>query len=61
MKIIKVSNFDDDLVSDVLVEEGLEEAEGTARVDALNEDVGDHDKYFYRLVPDDYVLYEFEP
>jgi hypothetical protein len=61
MKIIQVDNFDREYKSDVLVAENVHEFYGKHIVNFLNDKFsGDHAPDFYRLVPDDHKLYEFE-
>lgn len=62
MKIIAKSNFDKETQSDELIADNiLNEYYGEMIVRFLNESSGDHSPNFYKLVPDDYVLYVWEP
>lgn len=62
MKIIKVDNFDRENHSDILVCENVNEFYGKAIVGFLNDKLsGPSIPDYYRLVSDDYKLYEFEP
>jgi hypothetical protein len=61
-KIIGVSNFDNETVSDTLVCEGMTQYWAKA---IFNDCVGklntEYDYYFYKIVPQDYKLYKWEP
>lgn len=62
MKIIKVSNFDSESVSDVLIAEKVLDHYVDSIVNALNEKYsGVVSTYFFRAVADDHKLYVFEP
>jgi len=62
MKIIKVDNFGRDSVSDELVAENVSQFYGEAITDFLIDRFsGASSSDFFRLVPDDYKLYHFEP
>ena len=62
MKIIIVSNFDNEAVSDRLIAENVSSVYGITMVSALlYEFSGDSSPDFFRLVEDDYKLYEFKP
>jgi len=58
MKIIGISNYDNDYVSDVLIKENVTESEGKKIIEKMNKN---NDYYFYKIVPDNYKLYKFEP
>lgn len=61
MKIICVDNFAREDRSDQLVCENVSEYYGKIIVDSLNNKLsGEHSPDFYKLVPDNYKLYEFE-
>ena len=60
MKIIGSSNFDDEMVSDLLVCENVNEHFGEKIVKLLNDKGDDYSTYYFKLKPDDYKLYEFE-
>lgn len=62
MKIIKVSNFGKESFSDQLIATEVSEYYGKFLVNKLiNEFSGDNAPDWFRLVPDDYKLYEFKP
>ena len=62
MKIIKVDNFARDHISDTLVAENVSEWWAKSIVELLNDKYsGDHSPDYFRAVPDDHKLYEFEP
>ena len=60
MKIIKVSNYDDSRVDDVLISENVKVEDAEALAEHLNKENKDSD-YFYRAVENSYVLYKFQP
>jgi len=57
LKIIAVDNFDREYVADTLIAENVNEYMGKRIVDALNEKEHESSQDFFRLVPDDYVLW----
>lgn len=62
MKIIKVDNFDRDNISDQLIADNVVDFYGQHMVEELNNQFSDdHAQIFFRLVDDDYELYEFKP
>jgi hypothetical protein len=61
VKIIAVSNFDDETVSDSTVCENVGNWYGPLIVDLLNNHSGERGPRFYKLVPDDHKLYEYDP
>jgi hypothetical protein len=61
MKIICVDNFCRDSVSDFPVAENVHSHIGQRIVDLLNKEEGEQSPNFFKLVPDDHVLYKFEP
>lgn len=62
MKIISIDNFDRESVSDKLICENVSKHYGEIIVDLLNENYsGENSLSYYKLVEDDYVLYEFRP
>jgi hypothetical protein len=61
MKIICTDNLDRENRSDRLVATGLNEYMGARIVRLLNDAEGLDSDNFYKLVPDDYKLYEWEP
>lgn len=60
MKIIAIDNYDRESVSDLLVCEHLNSYYSKLIFKFLTS-LEPHCDYVYRLVSDDYVLYEFEP
>jgi hypothetical protein len=61
MKIIGISNYCLDSVSDILIASNVNSYYGKMILKALNEDIHEGDTYFPRLVEDDYELYVWEP
>ena len=62
MKIINTDNFNREDHSDSLVCENVSECYGEIIVNALNSKLsGNASPNYYRLVPDNYELYEFKP
>jgi hypothetical protein len=62
MKIIGSSNYDKETVNDILVADHItDERDGKIMTDALNANASNYSHYFYSLMPDDYVLYKWEP
>ena len=62
MKVIKIDNFNRDNVSDVLICENVKKYIGEFFVKSLNEAFSSgNSPDFFRLVPDDYKLYEWKP
>ena len=62
MKIIGKSNFDNEMVNDIIIAENVNEYYGNIIVEFMNEFyVKDSSDYYFHLEPDDYKLYEFEP
>ena len=57
LKIIAVDNFDRESVADKLIAENVSEYWGKRIVDALNEKLHEDSLYYFKLVPDDYVLW----
>ena len=60
MKIIGISNFNLETVDDILVEENVEKADGELKIQYLN-GLSEDQTYFFKLVDDNYELYQFEP
>lgn len=61
-KIIAVSNFDDESVSDRLVAENIKsEMEARHMAGALNAVTGPNSADYFKVVPDDHKLYQWEP
>jgi len=62
MKVIGTSNFDKDNVSDILIREDVDRelADDICGVENI-ESGGKYATYFFKVVPDDYVLYKWEP
>ena len=62
MKIVQVDNFDRDYIPDRLIAENVSKHFEEFLVKALNEKYSsEHSPEYYRLVPDDYKLKEWEP
>jgi hypothetical protein len=62
MKIICVDNFNRETIDDSLIAENVNEFYGNKITDFLNkEDRDPNTPNFFRLVPDDHVLFKFEP
>lgn len=62
MKIIVVDNFGRENVSDKLVCTNVSQFHGEIMVKGLNDRLsGNSSVVFYKLVPNDYKLYKFEP
>lgn len=61
MKVICVDNFDRETISDRLIQEGLTQTEARTLADELNAKGGVNAPDFYRVVPDDHVLYVYDP
>jgi hypothetical protein len=61
MKIINKDNYDRETHSDTLVATGLNEHYAKRIVDLLNKEEGPDSSSFFKAVPDDYKLYEWEP
>lgn len=62
MKIIQVDNFNRETISDFLVAENVSEYYGKIIIEFLNKKFsGDYELSYYRLIPDDYKLYEWKP
>ena len=59
MKIVGVSNYDNESVSDFVVAENVVRGCIKRMCKALNN--GPNETYFFKAVEDDYVLYEQEP
>jgi hypothetical protein len=58
MKIIKVDNYDRELYDDVLIAENVHKYYGQIIVDLLNNNPKRFDDDYFRLVEDDYKLFE---
>lgn len=61
MKIIYSDNIPDDTSSERLWLDNVPEDFGKRICDKLNENLGDHQGPFHRVVADDYKLYVWEP
>lgn len=61
MKIIRVDNFSRDSVSDLLVAVDVHKYYGSVIVELLNKRAGENGSHYFKVVPDDYVLYEYDP
>lgn len=58
MKIIKVDNYDREAYDDVLIAENVHKYFGQMIVDLLNDNPKRIDDHWFRLVEDDYKLFE---
>jgi hypothetical protein len=61
MKVVGVSNFCDETISDILVCSEVNNYYGQRIVEMLNFEVNDYSRYYYKLKNDDYELYVWEP
>jgi len=62
MKIIQVDNFDREAISDELIAENVPYFWGVRITNWLNETFsGETSPDYFRLVPDNYVLYKWSP
>jgi hypothetical protein len=61
VKVIAVDNFARDTVDDVLIAEGLDQAQARALADERNAGATMYAARYYRAVPDTYVLQKWEP
>ena len=62
MKVIAVSNFDDDQIDDILVCEAESKYWAGSIAKSLNKTSGgDRSPHFFKVVDDNYVLYKWEP
>lgn len=61
MKIIRVDNFNRETVSDLLVCENISQHYGEIIVGLLNNKESNESPNFFKLVQDDYKLYNFQP
>ena len=61
MKIVACSNFGKETVDDKLVAENLSKLEAYNLCRELNASRPDNDKYYNKVVEDDYILYTWEP
>lgn len=62
MKVIQFDNFCRDYISDRLIAENVDETIGAAMVESLTRQYGGvYEEQAFRLVPDDYRLYAYEP
>lgn len=61
MKIVACDNFDRDNVSEYVVAEGLNEEDAKEKCNAMNAEQDEHADRFYRVFPDDYVPFVWEP
>lgn len=57
-KVIGISNFNLESVSDTLIHENMNEEIAKKEVELLNSKCHDFSTYYYKVVPDDYVLYD---
>lgn len=62
MKIIGVSNFDNELTSDILIAENLQPYWAKAIVSLINKYLcSETSTYYYKAVENTYILYKYEP
>ena len=62
MKIVGKSNFDNEMVDDILIVENINPAYADGILDLINETFCDErSTYCFFLKEDDYILYKFEP
>jgi len=61
MKVIAISNFDNDTVSDRLIAENLSEEEAKKLAAEKNAKCGKYSTYYYQAVADNHKLYIWEP
>ena len=62
MKILRVDNFGRESVSDSVIAENVSEYYGRVIIDFLIEKFeGNNSSDYFKLVADDYKLYEFKP
>ena len=62
MKIIQTDNFERDTVSDILIAKDISENFANIIVDALNTKYSsDYSPMFFKVVPENYKLYKWEP
>jgi len=60
MKIIGIDNLNRDNVDDILICENIQTSYINHIISMLNNNIGNHDGYYYKAVKDDYKLYKFE-
>jgi len=60
MKIIRTSNYDKEEYSHTIAATNVNQIEGAVMAKALN-NVNSKGETYYRVVPDEYKLYEFKP
>lgn len=62
-KVVLVSNFDNPMVADKLLnqEQYTDKSTAQSEADKYNSRIGDTSMYYARVKPADYVLYEFQP
>jgi hypothetical protein len=61
MKIVGISNFCKDNVSDIIIAENVNEYYGKLIIKFLEEITKEHDEYYPKLVDDNYKLYKWRP
>lgn len=61
MKIIGISNHDLDNVSDILIADNVNKYYGNKIIQYLQDATTDNDRYYPKLVDDDYELYKWMP
>jgi hypothetical protein len=60
MKIIGVSNYDDEEENDVLVASNLTVEKAKSMLNMINSEVNPNGTYVYKIVQDDYKLHVFK-
>jgi hypothetical protein len=60
MKIVGVSNYDDEKENDVLVASNLTMEKAKSMLNMINSEINPYGTYFYKIVPDDYKLHAFK-
>lgn len=62
VKIVGKSNFDDDMVEDLLIADNVLEQYAQMIIDHLNDKIAtEYGRYYYHVVPLDYELHHFVP
>lgn len=57
-KVIATSNFNLESISDVLILENVDESIAQRKADLHNQTMHENDTYYYKVVPDDYELWD---
>lgn len=61
MKIVLISNYDDESVSQKLIAENVSEYNASLICKIMNRYFGESASMIYEMKPDDYILYTFQP